>query len=356
MPAPSGIDATLKLEAVYLSAPIPRNLAVLTAMGAIFDKVYFPGVYLPKEGFDVGELDKEITRLKALPQDYDRQLLLGILGLTKHAKTLAGFCEFTADPDDVYGTKSEPPQQLVRAIFEAIHGPPREGFTPMFDSGHSKGLPGGNETVNYPGNHHYLARAIIHSGKTGIPLLNDIPGLKLPGMLDAAPQDDAKLLAGILAVECTRIALPPTPLLRPEDIVKFREANAHLLRGFRRSMLRYAADLNSKIKDITPEEFETKTKFFIETQIIPSMDELNATMNDPARPWHKRAIDALKIIPQVGGAFLAGGGAAALTKAITATAAQFFVEVAAKGDKQEAIKRSGLTYLLRLRQFHDSRS
>jgi hypothetical protein len=356
MPAPSGIDETLKLEAVYLSAPIPRNLAVLTAMGAIFDKVYFPGVYLPKEGFDVGELDKEITRLKALPQDYDRQLLLGILGLTKHAKTLAGFCEFTADPDDVFGTKSEPPQQLVRAIFEAIHGPPREGFTPVFDSGHSKGLPGGDETVNYPGNHHYLARAIIHSGKTGIPLLNDIPGLKLPGMLDAAPQDDAKLLAGILAVECTRIALPPTPLLRPEDIVEFREANAHLLRGFRRSMLRYAADLNSKIKDITPEEFETKTKFFIETQIIPSMDELNATMNDPARPWHKRAIDALKIIPQVGGAFLAGGPTAALTKAITAAAAQFFVEVAAKGDKDEALKRSGLTYLLRLRAFHDSRS
>src|SRR6516162_9647786 len=58
----------------------------------------------------------------------------------------------------------------------------------------------------------------------------------------------------------------------------------------------------------------------------------------------------------VGGAFLAGGDAAALTKAITATAAQFFVEVAAKGDKQEALKRSGLTYLLRLRQFHDSRS
>ena len=86
------------------------------------------------------------------------------------------------------------------------------------------------------------------------------------------------------------------------------------------------------------------------------MDELNATMNDPARPWHKRAIDALKIVPQVGGAFLAGGGATALTKAITATAAQFFVEVAAKGDKQEALKRSGLTYLLRLQQFHDSRS
>ena len=188
-------------------------------------------------------------------------------------------------------------------------------------------------------------------------MLNDIPGLKLPGMLDIAPQDDAKLLAGILAVECTRIALPPTPLLRPEDIMEFREANAALLRGFRRSMLRYAADLNNKIKDISWAEFEAKTKFFVETQIVPSMDELNATMNDPARPWHRKALDAIKIIPQVGGAFLAGGPTAALTKAITATAAQFFVEVAAKGDKEEALKRSGLTYLLRLRRaLDDSRS
>jgi hypothetical protein len=282
-----------------IEVALPRNLAVLTAMGAIFDKVYFPGVYLPKEGFDVGELDKEIARLKALPQDYDSQLLLGILRLTKHAKTLEGFCEFTGDPDDVFCTKSAPPQQLVQAIHDAIHGPLRKGVTLMFESGHTKGLPGADETVNYPESHHYLARAIIHSGKTGIPLLNDIPGLKLPGMLDVAPHDDAKLLAGILAVECTRIALPPTPLLRPADIVEFREANAHLLRGFRRSMLRYAADLNSKIKDITLEEFEAKTKFFIETQIIPSMDELNATMNDPARPWHKRAIDALKSFPKL---------------------------------------------------------
>src|SRR5262249_25421067 len=130
--------------------------------------------------------------------------------------------------------------------------------------------------------------------------------------------------------------------------------NATLLRGFRRSMLRYAADLNSKINDVSREELEAKTKFFVQTQIVPSMDELNATMNDPARL--KRALDAIKIVPQIGGAFLAGGGAAALTKAITAFAAQFFVEVAAKGDKEEALKRSGLTYLLRLRAFHDSRS
>jgi hypothetical protein len=356
MPPPNGIDETLKLEAVYLSAPIPRNLAVLTAMGAIFDKIYFPGVYLPKGGFDIGDLDREIARLEALPMDYDTELLIGILKLTKQAKLLEGFCEFTADPDDPFGTKSPTPPQLAEAIYHTIHGPPPEGIIPILSPRHVKGLPGGDEAVIYPGDYHYLAGAIVHSGKTGIPLLNDIPGLKLPGLSDTVPADNAKLLAGILAVECTRIALPPTPLLRPEDIMEFREANAALLRSFRRSMLRYAADLNNKIKDVSWEEFEAKTKFFVETQIAPSMDELNATMNDPARPWHKRALDALKIIPQVGGAFLAGGEAAALTKAITAMAAQFFVEVAAKGDKEEALKRSGLTYLLRLRAFHDRRS
>ena len=73
---------------------------------------------------------------------------------------------------------------------------------------------------------------------------------------------------------------------------------------------------------------------------------------DQARGY-KRAIDAIKIIPEVGGAFLAGGPSAALTKAITASAAQFSVEIMAKGDKEEALKRSGLTYLLRLRAFHN---
>jgi hypothetical protein len=62
-----------------------------------------------------------------------------------------------------------------------------------------------------------------------------------------------------------------------------------------------------KSQGLTREDFEAKTRFFIETEIVPSMNELNAAMNDPARPWHRRAIDALKIVPEIGGAFLAGG-------------------------------------------------
>jgi hypothetical protein len=346
-----GLDETLKLEAVYFSAPIPRNFAVLTVLGAVFDKVYFPGVYLPKSGFDVAELDKEIERIEALPiaQHFDTRVLTGVMKLTKYARMLEGFCEFTADPDDPFGNKTRPPSALIKAVDEAIHGPPRPGLIPDYTTGHCKVIPGSEENILYPGIYDYLARAIVLSGETGVPLLNDFPEIPIPGVSDRVPTDNAKLLATIIAIECTKLVLPATPVLRPEDIMEFRSYNAPLLRAFRRSMLRYAADLNCKIKDVTSEEFGIKTKFFVETEIVPAMDELNVLMNDPARPWHKRAISAIKIIPEIGGAFLAGGPTAALTKAITAYATQFFVELAAKGDKEEAIKRSGLTYLMRLR-------
>jgi hypothetical protein len=63
--SPTGVDETVKLEAVYFSTPIPRNLAALTVLAAVFDKIYFPGVFIPKEGYDPAELDKEIARLES---------------------------------------------------------------------------------------------------------------------------------------------------------------------------------------------------------------------------------------------------------------------------------------------------
>jgi len=60
------MDKTLKLEVVYLTAPVPRNLGVLTVLGAVFDKVYFPGVHMPKSGYDPKEVEKETLRLEGL--------------------------------------------------------------------------------------------------------------------------------------------------------------------------------------------------------------------------------------------------------------------------------------------------
>lgn len=64
----------------------------------------------------------------------------------------------------------------------------------------------------------------------------------------------------------------------------------------------------------------------------------------------------MRVVPSIAGAFFTGGTSEALIKALTAYASQFFVEVAVHGDKQEALKRSGLYYLLQLRKLHDDKS
>ncbi len=185
---------------------------------------------MPKSGYDPKEVEREILRLEGLnDRRHDTLLLMAVMKMLRHARTLEGFCEFTADPDDVFLQKDPVPGELVQAIHDAIHGPPRPVYIPIFSKATVKGL-GDNyrgESLIYPGDdYHYLARAIIHSSRTGVPLLNDVPGLQLPGMSSVTPVDEGKLLASILAVECTRIVLPPVPLLRPEDLMEFRDANA----------------------------------------------------------------------------------------------------------------------------------
>jgi len=112
----AGLDDALGLEAVYYATPIPRDLATLTVLGAVFDKVYFPGVYLPKDGFDVAALDKEIMRLEALPNartDYDTALLIGELRLARHARTLDGLCVFNNTRDDPFKASDSIPAKMV---------------------------------------------------------------------------------------------------------------------------------------------------------------------------------------------------------------------------------------------------
>ena len=233
--AKTGVDDALSLEAIYYSGPIPQNLAVLTVMGAVFDKVHFPGVCMPKSGFDQKELDKEIFRIEGVMADRrDDDIILPMLRSIRHAKTLDGFLVFSGDYEKPFG--NSPQQPMVREIFDAIHGKPRDGWEPVFSTNHHKAMPGSDEHITYPGTYHYLAGAIRESGRLGLPLLNDVPNIPIPGVDGSVPADDARILAAIIAIECTKLALPQLPLLRPEDLMEFRSENQETLRAFRRSM------------------------------------------------------------------------------------------------------------------------
>jgi hypothetical protein len=351
----TGLDTALALDAIYYSAPIPRNTAVLTIMGAVFDKVYFPGVYLPKGGYDEKELQKEIDRLKNLsPSGPNTADLIGMLEFVKHTKTLEGFCVFTGDGDSAFQDHNIP-GEMARDLFFAIHGPQRPGWEPMLHTSHHKGIPGSDEHVSWLGDYHYLANSVIESGKTGIPLLNDLPNhLPIPGLDPDTPHNDAKILSTILAIECTKLALPPMPLLRPEHLMEFRAENAKALKTFRRSMLQYAGDLNVKIKDVSPADFERTTKFFIQTEIVPVMDALRASMSNPARPWYSRLTDHAKFFAELGASFFVVDQTTAIAKALANYAGVLGAELTAKGDQRANLRRSGLYYLLNLQRFHET--
>jgi hypothetical protein len=273
----TGLDDALSLEATYYATPIPRSMAVLTILGAVFDRVHFPGVVMPVDNFDQGELDKEIARIEGLNVAHEPgDRLLPMLKFIRHAKTLQGFCVFTGDPEKPFENSQQVSGKMVQELHDAIHGPPPPGFILDFSTNHHKGLPGSRQAITYPGDYHYLAGAIRYSAQTGVPLLNDLPGLPIPGLDGSVPADDAKTLAAIIAIECTKLVLPELPMLHPEDLMEFRAENTATLRAFRRSMLRYADDLNKRLSGIKPEELEKHTKFFLDTEIVPVLDELQA--------------------------------------------------------------------------------
>ena len=139
---PTGLDAALALDAIYYSAPVPRDTAVLTILGAVFDRVYFLGVYLPKGGYDEKELQKEIDRLRALPTPGPSTAdLVGMLEFVKHVKTLDGFCIFTGDGDKPFLDHNKVAGQMARDLYFAIHGPQKPGWEPMIHTSHHKGIP-----------------------------------------------------------------------------------------------------------------------------------------------------------------------------------------------------------------------
>jgi hypothetical protein len=352
----TGLDDALSLEVTYYASPIPQNMAVLTILGAVFDKVHFPGVVMPVAGFDQAELDKEIARIEGLtinrrPND----ILVPMLKFIPHAKVLEGFCIFTGDPEKPFDNPQQITGKMVQELHDAIHGPPPPGLFLDFPTNFHKGLPGSGRAITYPGSYHYLAGAIRYSAQTGVPLLNDLPGLPIPGLDGSVPVDDAKTLAAIIAIECTKLILPALPMLRPEDLMEFRAENTTTLRAFRRSMFRYADDLNKRLSGINPEELTKHTKFFIDTEIVPVLDELQAAVNAPARAWWRRGLDFVKVVPGLAAGAFTMEPTTAIAKVLTTYAGQMFTEITAKGDQREALKRSGLHYLLQLRAFQEER-
>ena len=334
----------MSLEGIYYSHAIPRNPAILMLMGLVFDKVHFPNAYMPTTGFDEKELDVEIRRLEALPRDFDTAELIGMLTFLKLVPVLSGFCEFLPDSSNLLNDKRFSPEVIAR-IYDRLHGPPKPGWVPMISSAYVKGLPGSPESMIYRGEYHRLANSVLESSKTGMPLINDVPGLPVFAET-SSPRSDADSLAGILSILCMSLVMPEMHVMNPHDLMEFRDRSKKELRSFRRAMLDFAASLNRDVaRDAPGEEIERQAEFFVRTEIAPRLDELRELSSKRSLSWIKRS--ALKMAPMVGAGYLTGGAYGALAALLTSGAVNVPAERKASDGSKEAAK-SGLYYLLKV--------
>jgi hypothetical protein len=341
-------------DAVYYSQQVPATAESLTMLGLVFDRLYFPGVYLPTSDFDEEALLSEITRIASLPMkpDVDDIRMLQCMKFALHAKHLRDLCIFTGTPG-MMGTVEKEAGGLMMALEELVFGPPPPGFIPTPSLGFCKGFHFSQDVlehqVNAPSWLCYPANAVIYAMRNQIPLINDsrLPVLGFP----ASPKDNAKMLATILAIESVKVALPKLKTLTPQQLQELRAEAAGDLRPFRLSMLGLAKDLNAALtSDMKLEEVQRRAQFLVETSVYPRLCELEAVLNDPGKPWYRRVVDLAKAAPQLATNFATMPKNIALAHLLGQVAGALADLRDEQLDKERKLARSGLYYLLKLRE------
>lgn len=343
------------LEVVYYSGQVPSSYEALTLLGFVFDRIHFPGVYMPPpDRLDYEGLEKEIQRIQALHlNDGDTVQLLNCLIYAKDIKYLRDFCLFGGKPAAGDSSVDEMTPKVALALEQMIFGPFPENFIPIIQGNFIKGLPGDDALevqLNFPRWSSYCANAMIYATKNQIPLINDNPTLPIPGLPGQA-KNNAKLLATILTIESVRLALPKLRALTPEQLRDFRAETAQYVKPFRLAMLRMAKDLNAAItSDATLEEVQRTARFLVETNVYPELQELEKIIHDPGKPWHRRAVDLAKSIPELVTNFSAMPKHMAFAMLFSKIAGVLADMRDEQLDKEHKLGRTGLHFLLKLRE------
>lgn len=339
-------------DAVFYREPVPGSLRTLTLLGLLFDRVIFPGVYIPLEGVDIAETEKEIERIRELGvRSVEDLQLINCMTYAANAKYLRDFCVFTGG-FGAPGHLQDGAKELAHELEELVFGPPPENFIPTITLGFAKGLPGDEKAgVNGPGWIIYPANALIYAAKSGAVLLNDDPSFPVPGVESVDLKAHAKALATVLALESVRLVLPMLKPLSFAQIAEFREATAESVKPFRRAMLRLSKDLNSLLMSDAPlVEVHRQARFLVETTVLPDLEELRQQLTRPSRPWYRWAIDLAKTAPQLVGNFVTLPPSLAAAKSL-ARVAEILADVRdVQLEREGAVKRGAFHYLLKVEQ------
>jgi hypothetical protein len=177
-------------------------------------------------------------------------------------------------------------------------------------------------------------------------LINDNPTIPILG-LPTDVRANARALSTVLALQAVQLVLPALPDLSFEQIAELRAETRDEVKPFRRAMLRLSKELNAAIQsEATAADIQREARFLIETTVMPDLIELRERLSKPQRPWHRRAIDLAKSIPELVGSYAMFPTSLATAKLL----ATLGVALADVRDDQLAMasKRGGLHYLLRI--------
>lgn len=338
-------DNLESLEAVFYSSPIPYDLATLTFLGLVFDRVYFPNVYIPTEGFDPEEVQQEIERIQGTGlQDTGTRLLMALMSYTLIPE-VQEFCCFTGTQGQIFGGENiKEAKDLVIALQNQIHGPPKPNFIPTHIPGHHKSL-NEDQYIDYPGDYYYQCNALLYAAKHNIPLLNAEPRLPVPAIGGEGIQNNAKLLSAIMAIECVNLVMPEIGELEPSQILEARDDLSKHVRPFRISMLRLSAELNRAIGGAsTKEDIIAAGKFIVETDVLPTLLELKSELEKPRKGWLSRTWNLTKKVPRLACSYATMNLEAAIPQTVEALG-DWLVAGASRG-----APRSDYFYLLKLEE------
>lgn len=334
-------------EVVCYAHPTPKGLASLTLMGLLFDRVHFPGVYIPRD-LDLDVVGRELKRLEALPDapDLDGLHMRACMRMALIRSHIDDFCIFTGDPKDVFGTVDEQTPALYEKLRLTIFGPDPPGFTPFYIPGHHKGFPGHHDGLGIPSALVYAANALIYAARNDLPIINEEPWLPVVEHGTSSDAQLEKALTAVAALEALRLVMPAVPIMRPESLREFRAVNADALKRFRFSMTRCSRELIAALRDGADENYVTDLAAKIADQDIrPTLEDLRTEYSRQGTSWYEDLANCGSAVASVASAYYAPTASAAAVVALLAIS-PLLVGMQKEKDRKAELRNKPLFYLL----------
>lgn len=343
------------LEVVYYSKPTP-SLKSLTLLSLVYDKIYFPGVFISEGKIDIKETIKSVREHRE-SNNLNYQLMANCMIYAMNYKYIKEFCIFKGKKGYI-GTLEEGANDLAKQLEELIYGKPPKNFTPSFEGGFAIGIPGDKDlSLNSPSWLTYPPNALIFSIKNNIPLINDELGLPVPGIKSISKdafKSNASLLMQILAIECIKFVFPNIKISSFEELSILRNKTKKYVKQFRLKVLELVEYLNYAITTkMGYEEVKREAKFIVDTKVYPELEELKELLKNKSKRWFGRLIfNISESAPEISLNFASMSTQEALGKTLNKLGAIFVKSIFNNISENKQIIKNGLYYLLKISDNH----